>query len=158
MFWFRIGKILGLISKKTFDEMIPVKNVEKTGLFDKKWYLKQYPDVKKMGINPIKHYLESGWTIGCNPSPAFDNNAYLNDYPDVANAKICPLVHYINHGRYENRIVRSVNGYEKLKIKDVVGEKRTLKEKLSYFFEYPILVQNRYFALKQEVEELKKHK
>ncbi len=71
--------------------------------FDKHWYLKTYPDVKKSGIDPVEHYLKSGWKEGRNPGPKFNTNWYLNRYKDVKEAKINPLVHYEKHGKYEGR-------------------------------------------------------
>jgi glycosyltransferase involved in cell wall biosynthesis len=35
-----------------------------SGLFDEKWYLEQYPDVKLLGMDPIEHYLWVGAKIG----------------------------------------------------------------------------------------------
>lgn len=57
--------------------------------FDSKWYLEQYPDVAKDGINPAKHYLKYGWKEGRNPSVFFDTNKYLKEHP---NCKICPVI------------------------------------------------------------------
>lgn len=74
-----------------------------SGLFDRDWYLEQYPDVKKAKVNPISHYLESGAGEGRNPSPSFDTAWYLLTYPDVAESGLNPLVHYIRFGRHEHR-------------------------------------------------------
>ena len=162
MFWLRMGKNLGLVSKTKFEELIITKPIEKSGLFDKKWYLEQYPDVSEAQIDPVKHYLETGWKHGYNPSPRFDTNKYLSMYPDVDAEKICPLVHYINHGYNEGRCVQTVNADEESNINiqniciNLHGKKHPLQSKLSYFFEYPIRIQNKYNALKQEMERLNK--
>jgi hypothetical protein len=29
-------------------------------MFDSKWYLDQYPDVRRKGVNPLLHYLTCG--------------------------------------------------------------------------------------------------
>ena len=79
------------------------KLLQKSELFDKAWYLNQYPDVAKEKVDPIEHYLWHGVTDGRNPGPDFDTTQYLTAYPDVAEAEINPLIHYIQHGRDEGR-------------------------------------------------------
>ena len=75
--------------------------IKKSGLFDSEYYLLQNEDVKRVKMNPIKHYLQFGWREGRNPSVEFDGNEYLNKRPDVQVAGICPLVHYIKFGKEE---------------------------------------------------------
>jgi hypothetical protein len=74
-----------------------------SGLFDKKFYLEQNPDVAKAGQNPLLHFLLHGAGEGRDPSPLFDLSWYLAAYPDVAAAKINPLLHYFLHGAAEGR-------------------------------------------------------
>jgi hypothetical protein len=74
-----------------------------SGLFDKKFYLEQNPDVAKAGQNPLLHFLLHGAAEGRDPSPLFDLSWYLATYPDVAAAKINPLLHYFTHGAAEGR-------------------------------------------------------
>lgn len=71
------------------------KIIKKSGLFDEKYYLLTYNDVRKADIDPIKHYLKYGWKEGKNPSDKFNTNNYLNDYPYLRNKNICPLIHKI---------------------------------------------------------------
>ena len=40
-----------------------------SGLFDEKWYLEQYPDVKVLGMDPLEHFLWVGKAMGRIPSP-----------------------------------------------------------------------------------------
>lgn len=77
--------------------------IEQSGLFDRLWYLSQYPDVAKSGADPIEHYLRYGAAEGKNPGPEFDTQWYLATYTDVAEARANPLVHYIKHGKKEGR-------------------------------------------------------
>jgi hypothetical protein len=65
-------------------------------LFDKSWYLTQYPDVAESRMNPVQHYVLHGASEGRMPGPNFDTNRYVANYPDVLKAQINPLVHYIN--------------------------------------------------------------
>ncbi len=77
--------------------------IKNSGLFDINWYLKEYPDVKDDGIDPIDHFVKFGSKEGRNPSSDFDTKWYLLNYPDVAKSGINPLEHYILHGRQEMR-------------------------------------------------------
>jgi hypothetical protein len=72
-------------------------------LFDRGWYLQTYPDVRDSNVDPIAHYLESGWREGRDPGPDFSTAAYLKGNSDVAALGINPLLHYIEHGRFEGR-------------------------------------------------------
>lgn len=78
--------------------------IEDSGLFDKSWYLTQYPDVAKHGANPIEHYLRHGAAEGRNPNESFNSSRYLERYPDVTGAGLNPLVHYIRFGKKEGRL------------------------------------------------------
>jgi lipopolysaccharide biosynthesis protein len=77
--------------------------IKESGLFDEKWYLEQYSDVKRDNWDPILHYILYGWKEGRNPSPEFDTNYYLFSNVDVALSGVNPLIHYILYGRYEGR-------------------------------------------------------
>lgn len=68
------------------------------GLFDKKYYLTNYPDVREAGVDPLDHYLQTGWREGRNPSARFDTNFYIRTYLADAQSEICPLVHYVESG------------------------------------------------------------
>ena len=72
-------------------------------MFDESYYLKTYPEVKDLNINPITHYIKYGWKEGKNPSEKFDTNFYLESYKDVKDSNINPLFHYIKSGRKEKR-------------------------------------------------------
>jgi len=77
--------------------------IKKSGLFDERYYLKSYPDVRLGDIDPIIHYIKHGAREGRNPNPFFDTAFYLNGYEDVAKSKINPLLHYILYGAKEGR-------------------------------------------------------
>lgn len=79
------------------------KILAKSKFFNKKWYLKTYPDVAASKMNPIDHYLTYGWKEGRNPSAFFDGNAYLRDNADVKLAGRNPLLHYEKYGHKEGR-------------------------------------------------------
>lgn len=80
-----------------------IKLIQHSALFDRQWYVSEYGDVRRSGVDPIKHYLSFGAAEGRNPSPAFDTRFYLETYPDVAESGLNPLLHYIKFGRDEGR-------------------------------------------------------
>ncbi|WP_368031185.1 glycosyltransferase [Arcobacter sp. s6] len=94
------------------------KIIKKSVLFDEKYYLKTYEDVRRADIDPIKHYIENGWKEGRNPSERFDTTFYLTKYPDVKSSGINPLIHFIRFGRYENRNTHGENSLECMTKKD----------------------------------------
>ena len=73
-------------------------------LFDTRWYLDRYPDVRRSGVNPLLHYLSDGVREGRDPGPKFDTCFYLEANPDVREAGLNPLAHYLRHGRLEGRL------------------------------------------------------
>lgn len=79
----------GLVNEKD------VQRVKSSGLFDEKWYVQQYPDVKIVGIDPIVHYLWIGWKIGRDPGPFFSTRGYLAANPSIASSGKNPLLHAI---------------------------------------------------------------
>ena len=46
--------------------------ISRSGLFDRYYYLKKYPDVRKKDIDPLWHFVAVGWREGRNPSKDFD--------------------------------------------------------------------------------------
>jgi FkbM family methyltransferase len=86
----------------TVSLFIQKKVIEKSGLFDAIWYLKQYPDLTPAARrNPLNHYLRNGWRQGKDPSPSFSSSLYLqiNQVPHG----ICPLFHYAVHITFKPR-------------------------------------------------------
>ena len=77
--------------------------IKKSNLFDTKHYLFTYSDVRKIGLDPIKHYIKFGADEGRNPSKEFDTNYYFEANPDVREVGINPLAHYILYGKNEKR-------------------------------------------------------
>lgn len=73
--------------------------IQSSGLFDRKWYLEENPDVAKAGVDPVGHYLTYGGFEGRDPGLNFSSRWYLNTYEDVKNNGINPLVHYLKYGR-----------------------------------------------------------
>ena len=82
-----------------------IEDVSRSELFDAEWYMTEYTDVARLGMEPAEHYLWLGARLGRNPSLAFDSKAYLMLNPDVARAAMNPLLHYLRHGQQEGRWV-----------------------------------------------------
>jgi len=73
-------------------------------LFDTRWYLDRYEDVRRSGVNPLLHYLLDGAREGRDPGPEFHTDFYLEANPDVRDAGVNPLAHYLSRGRQEGRL------------------------------------------------------
>lgn len=91
-----------MINCKWIDYLI----IQRSGLFDAYYYLHEYKDVRIADIDPLMHYVTSGWKEGRNPSQSFETNYYLDMNPDV---HMNPLVHYIRYGQHEGRSVFKTN-------------------------------------------------
>ena len=53
-------------------------------MFDAKFYLAQYPDVRAAGVDPWLHYLQHGAAEHRKPHPLFDPAYYLTQCPEAA--------------------------------------------------------------------------
>lgn len=84
--------------------------IKESGLFDSKYYLFTYPDVREKDVDPIVHYIKYGVQEGRNPSLEFDTKFYFRMYPDIIENKINPLVHFILHGKKRKCINNLVTG------------------------------------------------
>ncbi len=82
-----------------------IQHIEKSGLFDKHYYLTVNSDVQLANTEPLEHFVHYGWREGRNPSPTFNVQYYLTTHQDVALFKINPLVHYIKYGKKEGRSI-----------------------------------------------------
>ena len=80
-----------------------VEAIEESGLFDVNYYLAMYPDIQPPPADPVRHYCESGWREGRNPSDDFDTLGYLQVYSDIRNAGLNPFWHYVTAGASESR-------------------------------------------------------
>ncbi|MGO8674049.1 MAG: glycoside hydrolase family 99-like domain-containing protein [Capsulimonadaceae bacterium] len=81
-----------------------------SGFFDPEWYIREYSDVKRAGVDPLEHYLLLGWRENRNPGPTFDTRWYLWKHGDVRVSGVNPLVHYVTAGRKQNRKIKAA-GY-----------------------------------------------
>jgi len=76
---------------------------------DGAFYRAVYPDIVDAELDPVRHYVESGWREGRDPAPWFSTRAYAQAHPDVVRAGWNPLHHFLVQGRREGReVVRSI--------------------------------------------------
>ncbi len=89
--------------------------IQHLNLFDKDWYVSQYPCVKDYKKSPLSHYLKVGYKQNYNPSTSFSTERYTCAYPDVKQSYSNPLLHYIKKGRKQGRFCYSTMGMGTLK-------------------------------------------
>ena len=100
------------LKRRAYSRLFLHRNVDllgRSGLFDREWYLKQYPDVAALKIDPIRHYLRYGAKEGRDPSPRFSTWGYVDTYPDVTESGMNPFVHYVQFGLSEGRAAVNKN-------------------------------------------------
>ncbi|MGB7965471.1 MAG: hypothetical protein WCF64_04465, partial [Methylocella sp.] len=74
--------------------------IARSRIFDRKWYLAEYPESGVAGLDPIMHYLLSGADRGYRPHLLFDPAWYINARGPRQRDQN-PLVDYINYGARE---------------------------------------------------------
>ncbi|HNH88223.1 MAG TPA: hypothetical protein PLL24_01315 [Thiobacillaceae bacterium] len=77
--------------------------LENSPLFDRAWYLDQYPQAAGMSMDASLHYLRHGAREGLDPGPGFSTLRYLEKNPDVVREGLNPLLHFEQFGRKEGR-------------------------------------------------------
>lgn len=78
--------------------------LKESDFFDSAWYVEQYMDVQRLGLDPAEHYLKFGAKMLRDPSPKFSTRSYLLANPDVVQANVNPLVHFLKFGKQEGRV------------------------------------------------------
>ena len=101
----KLLRVFHLISKEKYKKKSQIALVRKSPLFDEEWYLRTYPDVAELGVDPVRHYCLFGWKEGRNPSEYFNTNDYLSLNLDVKASGVNPLAHYIKFGAKEGRAI-----------------------------------------------------
>jgi hypothetical protein len=77
--------------------------IAQSGLFDRDWYVSNYPEIDASAVDPLFDYLLHGAAEGRDPSPLFLGGWYLEQYPDVRATGMNPLVHFLRQGAREGR-------------------------------------------------------
>lgn len=82
--------------------------------FNAEYYARRHPEVRRLGLPLLSHYLFIGFRKGFDPSSLFDTSGYLAANPDVAASRVNPLLHYLAEGRKEGRpCAAPQGGYQK---------------------------------------------
>lgn len=82
--------------------------IQKSRLFDAKYYLKENPDVAASGINPLEHYCKLGWREDRQASHKFDAIWYQAEYLRGYLAPVNPLLHYLLVGKRKGCTIKPV--------------------------------------------------
>src|SRR5258708_14504370 len=70
---------------------------------DPVWYRARHRDVAASGIDPLRHFIDSGMRERRDPNRWFDGAWYARQYPDVAASDAHPLLHYLAAGAKQRR-------------------------------------------------------
>mgnify|MGYP001604554933 CR=1 FL=1 len=74
---------------------LTINEVRNSGLFDPEWYLTRYPDVRRAGMDPLRHFVRHGHFEGRSPGPNFDAVTYLAANPDAEKSSLSPFAHFL---------------------------------------------------------------
>ncbi|WP_319496812.1 hypothetical protein [uncultured Cohaesibacter sp.] len=119
--WIEHGKSEGR-APRDFAELQAEKEYERIcaefeGRFDKDYYLAQNEDVAKSGMDPLRHFILSGWMEGRDPCREFSTRFYLDTYQDVAAAGVNPFLHWLQTGQREGRLGKA-NGVSERELQE----------------------------------------
>lgn len=70
------------------------QKISESGLFDEKYYLERYEDIKRRNNDALRHFVRHGYKEGRNPNPFFDTKYYREKYLK-GDKSINPLHHYL---------------------------------------------------------------
>ncbi len=71
--------------------------IKRSTLFDPRYYLFTYPDVRIADIDPLWHYVKIGWKEGRSPSENFDLSHYISINEGMGTPSVNPLVYYLKN-------------------------------------------------------------
>lgn len=91
-------KLRTLISRKISIAKIQMNLINRSGLFDREYYLTSNPDVADNGCDPLWHFVCYGSGELRKPHPAFDTEYYSKHYKFSKRYGQVALVHYIWYG------------------------------------------------------------
>ncbi len=91
------------LQRSKCDTYATMWTIERSGLFDREFYLARHSDVKEKRSDPLFHYVTEGASASYDPQVLFDASFYLENNADVAVAGMNPLHHYALYGWREGR-------------------------------------------------------
>jgi hypothetical protein len=76
---------------------LAARQVRRSGLFDPRFYLERYADLRAAGLDPLQHYLRHGASEGRKPNAWFEPEYYLRRRPQAREASN-PLLDFLAQG------------------------------------------------------------
>jgi len=101
--WHHLSRRIAARLESCPQEQADCELIESSGLFDRAWYLAQFPELARSGVDPILDYVRRGAGEGRNPNALFEGEWYFAQYPDAQATGANPLIHYLLHGAAEGR-------------------------------------------------------
>jgi ADP-heptose:LPS heptosyltransferase/GT2 family glycosyltransferase len=98
--------------------------LSRSGLFDAEFYVRAYPEIAKLNIDPLMHYIERGGREGLDPSADFDTAHYLNQCGDPDEKPANPLYHYLTIGIARGLTIAPLKNPERSVSRKAGGPKR----------------------------------
>jgi len=117
---------------------IPLEELAK--VFDEAFYLRKYPNIKKLGLDPMTHFYHHGLWENKWPNSNFDPSWYERIYPEVKKTNLSALRHYLEIGQqkkflpkepdlisHRTYLAENLNNALNLKQKDLISIIMTVK-------------------------------
>ena len=139
--------------KNAFINIKGYHSIKKNKFLDIGSYLRNYPEVRKSGKDPILHYIVNGYKESRIPHPSFDYKYYTSQNKDVKDSNLNPLVHYSLYGQKEKRKARKnleIN-INTVNIFESTVHKKTVIELI---FDYPVKFDNNLIKLENNEKTL----
>lgn len=80
--------------------------------FDYPFFFANNPDIARLHLDPVAHYIKAGARERRDPAPWFATGEYLNHYMD-GQMTMNPFHHYLTIGREKGYAPRAPHGYER---------------------------------------------
>lgn len=101
--------------------------ISESNFFDKNFYLSQYSDVKKSGMDPLEHWVKWGYKeLFRNPNNTFSNSFYSKHYLRDESEKWNSLTHYLvkgkNYGNKKSIFDSDIHGFDLASINNIMDK------------------------------------
>ncbi|MBC6437964.1 MAG: hypothetical protein GDA52_07475 [Rhodobacteraceae bacterium] len=77
--------------------------------FDAEFYFSRYPDIARVEMDPVWHYIRSGAAEGRDPSPLFSTKVYVKQHPKAACGQNTPFDNWLRYTRKKGK--RHMSGH-----------------------------------------------
>ncbi|MFD0938129.1 glycosyltransferase [Methylobacterium trifolii] len=71
--------------------------IDSSGIFDDRWYLEAYPELRCTGWDPLDHFTTFCLTQQTSPNSTFNIKAYISEHPELLTSKLHPIIDYLNN-------------------------------------------------------------